>query len=149
MKLYIATDHGALEAKNELRDYLLKSGYEVEDLGTHSNESCHYPEYASKLAKEVVNNNCMGVLLCGSGIGVSVVANKFTGVTAALCRTEDDARLAREHNNANVICFGGRVSTIEEMKKMIFVFLSTAFEGGRHEIRTKMFEKLGTSVNEF
>lgn len=149
MKLYIATDHGALDAKNELRDYLLKSGYEVEDLGTNTFDSCHYPDYAINLAKQVVQNNCYGILLCGSGIGVSVVANKFQGVTAALCRTEEDAKLAREHNNANVICFGGRVSTIEEMKKMVFVFLSTAFEGGRHEIRTKMFEQLGTRVNEF
>lgn len=146
MKLFIATDHGALEAKNHLVKFLNELGHEVEDLGTHSTESCHYPEYASKLAREVVQQEGRGVLLCGSGIGVSVVANKYAGITAALCRSIDDARLSREHNNSNVICFGGRVSSNEEMEAMLKTWLETEFEGGRHEIRTNMFAELGTKI---
>lgn len=146
MKIFIATDHGALEQKNELAKYLLASGHEVIDLGTHTPDSCHYPEYATSLAREVVKHQSFGILLCGSGIGVSVVANKFKGITAALCRTVDDARLSREHNNANVICFGGRVSTVEDMKVMAETFLNTKFEGGRHETRTQMFANLGTEL---
>lgn len=146
MKLFIATDHGAFEAKNQIKEYLIKNGHEVIDLGTHSSDSCHYPEYATKLAREVVLNNTFGVLLCGSGIGVSVVANKYQGITAALCRSEEDAKLARQHNDANVICFGGRFSTVEDMNKMVDIFLSTEFEGGRHQTRVDMFNKLGTKL---
>jgi len=147
MKLFIATDHGALEAKNNLLHFLKEElGHEAIDLGTHSSDSCNYPELATDLAKSVVKENARGVLLCGSGIGVSVVANKYRGVTAALCRTVEDARLSREHNNSNVICFGGRVSTLEDMKEMLKVWLSTDFEGGRHETRTNMFSQLGTEV---
>ena len=135
MNLYIATDHGALEQKNELKSYVEQLGHSVEDLGTFSSDSCHYPEYAISLATKVVNSGGRGILLCGSGIGVSVVANKFKGVTAALCRSVEDAKLSREHNNANVICLGGRSSSIEQMKEMVKVWLSTEFEGGRHEGR--------------
>ncbi len=146
MKIFIATDHGALEQKNELVKYLSTNGHEVIDLGTHTQDSCHYPEYATSLSKEVIASKCLGILLCGSGIGVSVVANKYKGITAALCRSVEDARLSREHNNANVICFGGRVSPVEEMKLMVTTFLETKFEGGRHEVRTQMFANLGTEL---
>jgi ribose 5-phosphate isomerase B len=150
MKIYIASDHGAYEAKSGLVEFLKQEYSEdsVIDLGTDSTESCNYPEYAIALARSVVSNNAIGVLLCGSGIGVSVVANKFKGITAALCRSEEDAKLSRQHNNANVICFGGRVTPIDEMKKMLKIWLSTEFEGGRHETRTKMFENLGSDINE-
>jgi ribose 5-phosphate isomerase B len=147
MKLFIATDHGALEEKNELVAFLKELGHEVTDLGTNSSESCHYPEFATSLATNVVKERARGVLLCGSGIGVSVVANKYAGITAALCRTVDDARLSREHNNSNVICFGGRVSSVADMKEMLKVWLATEFEGGRHEIRTNMFSELGTKIS--
>lgn len=147
MKLFIATDHGALEQKNQLVSFLIEElGYQVEDLGTHSNESCHYPEYAISLAEKVIKENGRGILLCGSGIGVSVVANKFKGITAALCRSVSDAKLSRQHNNSNVICFGGRASSIENIKEMTQAWLDTDFEGGRHEIRTDMFKNLGEEV---
>lgn len=146
MNIIIATDHGALEQKNELKSFIEELGHTVEDLGTHSSDSCHYPEYAISLATRVVESHSRGVLLCGSGIGVSVVANKFKGITAALCRSEEDAKLSREHNNSNVICLGGRTSTIEEMKEMVKVWLATEFEGGRHETRTNMFSDLGESL---
>jgi len=148
MKIFIATDHGALESKESLALFIKEElGHELVDLGTHSLDSCNYPEYATSLATNVVKENALGVLLCGSGIGVSIVANKYQGITAALCRTTEDAKLSRAHNNSNVICFGGRFTSTEEMKEMIKVWLATEFEGGRHEVRTKMFENLGTKIS--
>lgn len=141
-KIFLATDHGAFEQKESVKKFLISEGYDVEDLGTHSTESCHYPEYAIALAKAVQKEG-RGVLLCGSGIGVSMVANKFKGIRAALCHTEDDARLSREHNNSNVICFGGRISNCEEIVAMTKIWLATEFEGGRHKTRIDMFSDLG------
>lgn len=141
-KIFLATDHGAYQQKEAVKSYLIENGYEVEDLGTHSEDSCHYPEYAIALARAVQKEG-RGVLLCGSGIGVSIVANKFKGIRAALCHTLDDARLSREHNNSNVICFGGRISSSEEVLEMTKVWLSTDFEGGRHQTRVDMFATLG------
>ena len=146
MKIFIASDHGGIDQKNSLVPFLKELGHEVIDLGTNTTDSCHYPEYASALAKQVVKNQARGILVCGSGIGVSVVANKYKGITAALCRTLDDARLSREHNNSNVICFGGRTSTQEEIEEMTRVWLSTDFEGGRHKTRTDMFANLGSEI---
>ncbi len=140
MKLIIASDHAAFQEKESLKKYLEDKAYEVKDLGTNSEQSTHYPLYAHKLSQEVLNEkNSMGILLCGSGIGVSMVANRTKGIRAALCRSEWDARMSRLHNDANVICLGGRVSSLEEMKKMIDVFLSTEFEGGRHQMRIDLF----------
>ncbi len=141
-KIYLATDHGAFEQKEAVKNFLIEEGYEVEDLGTHSTQSCHYPEYAVALARAVQKEG-RGVLLCGSGIGVSIVANKFKGIRAALCHSLDDARLSREHNNSNVICFGGRISSSEEVVAMTKIWLKTDFEGGRHQTRIDMFADLG------
>ncbi|MGI4994044.1 ribose 5-phosphate isomerase B [Halobacteriovorax sp. GFR7] len=141
-KIFLATDHGAFKQKEAVKKFLIEEGYEVEDLGTHSSESCHYPEYAIALAKAVQKEG-RGILLCGSGIGVCMVANKFKGIRAALCHNVDLARLSREHNNANVICFGGRISTSEEVLAMTKVWLATEFEGGRHQTRIDMFTDLG------
>lgn len=141
-KIFLATDHGAFEQKETVKEFLIEKGYEVQDLGTHSTDSCHYPEYAIALAKAVQKEG-RGILLCGSGIGVSIVANKFKGIRAALCQTESDARLSREHNNSNVICFGGRISSNEEVLSMTKIWLSTEFEGGRHQTRIDMFAELG------
>lgn len=139
MKVYLASDHAAFEAKESLKDYLNEE-FEIEDLGTDSAESTHYPIYSQKCAEAVAANpKSKGVLLCGSGIGASMVANRTKGVRAALCRTVWDAQMSRLHNNANIIVFGGRVSSLEDMKKMIDVFFSTEFEGGRHQTRIDMF----------
>jgi ribose 5-phosphate isomerase B len=142
MKIFIASDHAAFNEKKFLRDYL-KGNHEVIDLGTDSLESTHYPIWAKKLVEEVLKNDSLGILLCGSGIGVSMVANRFKGIRAALCRDEDDAKMARLHNNANVLCLSGRKSSPELLKKMVDTFLLTSFEGGRHQARIDQFNDLG------
>lgn len=142
MKVYLASDHAAFDEKNALAEYL-KKNYEVVDLGTHSKDSTNYPEWSKKLVEKVLSDKTMGILLCGSGIGVSMSANRFRGIRAALCRDEDDAKMSRLHNNANVLCLAGRKTSIEEMKKMADVFLTTAFEGGRHQTRIDQFNDLG------
>lgn len=148
MKIYIGSDHAAFEAKEQLRIHLSER-YQTIDCGANSTDSCHYPEYAKRVATQVQadTENSVGILLCGSGIGVSMVANRFKDVRAALCRTKEDAQLSRQHNNSNVICFGARVNTIDEIIDMVEAWLDTSFEGGRHEERVSMFNGLGQSEN--
>lgn len=142
MKLFIASDHAAFNEKNALVEYLKKS-HDITDLGTHSAESTNYPEWAKKLVEKVLAEKTFGILLCGSGIGVCMTANRFAGIRAALCRDEDDAKMTRLHNDANVLCLAGRKTPVEQMKKMVDIFLSTPFEGGRHQVRVDQFNNLG------
>jgi ribose 5-phosphate isomerase B len=142
MKIYLASDHAAYNEKNALVEYL-KSQHEVIDLGTYSPDSTNYPEWAKKLVEKVRGDKVPGVLLCGSGIGVSMVANRYHDIRAALCRDEDDAKLARLHNNANVLCLSGRKTSVDELKKISETFLNTEFEGGRHQTRIDQFNDLG------
>lgn len=142
MKLFIASDHAAFNEKQILVNYLSPK-YDLTDLGTNSLESTNYPEWAFKLVNQVLKENTLGILLCGSGIGVCMAANRFKGIRAALCRDEDDAKMARLHNNANVICLSGRKTSPEQLKKMVDVFLATDFEGGRHQVRIDQFNNLG------
>lgn len=144
MKLVIASDHAAFEAKQTLVNFLKQEGHDVLDVGTHSLESTHYPEWAKKLVAEVLSQKIPGILLCGSGIGVSMTANRFKGIRAALCHDEDDAKMSRLHNNANVICLAGRKTNIDQLKRMVNVFLTTSFEGGRHQLRLDQFNDLGS-----
>jgi ribose 5-phosphate isomerase B len=142
MKIFLASDHAAFNEKQELLGYL-KERHEVIDLGTQSEESTHYPEWAKKLTEKVKAESAVGILLCGSGIGVSMVANRFSGIRAALCRDEEDAKMSRLHNNANVLCLSGRRTNSEQLKKIADTFLATPFEGGRHQLRIDQFDKLG------
>ncbi len=142
MKIYIASDHAAFNEKNLLVSHLQKE-HEVIDLGTHSLESTHYPEWAKKLVEKVRSEMVPGILLCGSGIGVCMTANRYKGIRAALCRDEDDAKMSRLHNNANVLCLSGRKTSPEMIMKITDVFLSTPFEGGRHQLRIDQFNQLG------
>lgn len=142
MKIYIASDHAAFNEKNLLLEHLQKE-HEVIDLGTYSAESTHYPEWAKKLAEKVRTEMVPGVLLCGSGIGVCMAANRYKGIRAALCRDEDDAKMSRLHNNANVLCLSGRKTPPELLIKITDVFLKTPFEGGRHQLRIDQFNQLG------
>lgn len=138
--VYLACDHAAFEAKEALKA-ALSSQYQIVDLGTHSADSVHYPEYAQKLAKAVLAlQGSRGLLLCGSGIGVSIAANRFKGIRAALCRDVDDAEMCRRHNDANVMCLAGRKTEPKLMIEMSQKFLSTAFEGGRHQTRVEMMD---------
>lgn len=141
-KIFIASDHAAFNEKNKLVEYLKKS-HEVIDLGTNSADSTNYPEWVKVLVENVRKENVPGILLCGSGIGVSMAANRYKGIRAALCRDEDDAKMSRLHNNANVLCMSGRKTSQEQIYKISEVFLATSFEGGRHQTRVEQFNDLG------
>lgn len=142
MKIFIASDHAAFNEKQQLTDYL-RGEHEIVDLGTHSAESTNYPEWVQKLVEKVRGEDKFGILLCGSGIGVCMAANRYKNIRAALCRDEEDAKMTRLHNNANVLCLSGRRTPIDQLKKISDVFLSTAFEGGRHQTRIDQFNSLG------
>lgn len=142
MKLFIASDHAAFNEKKILVEYL-QDKHEIVDLGTNSADSTHYPEWAFKLVENVRKEGTLGILMCGSGIGVCMAANRFKGIRAALCRDEDDAKMSRLHNNANVICLSGRKTAPDLLKKIVDTFLATPFEGGRHQIRIDQFNNLG------
>lgn len=143
MKIVIGSDHAAFDMKEKIEALLKEKGFDVLDVGTHSLDSCHYPTYAIELARKVQKDGLQGILLCGSGIGVSIVANRFKGVRAALCRSVEEARLSREHNNSNVLVLGARISSEEMIREMIEVWLKTPFAGGRHTERLALFDDLG------
>lgn len=143
MKIVIGCDHAAFEEKEELKQYLESKGFEIDDVGTHSSERCNYPDYAIALCKKVQSSEIKGILLCGSGIGVSMTANKFSGIRAALCRSRKDAELSREHNDANVLCIGARINTMDQIKEVTDTWLTTDFAGGRHSERVALFSELG------
>lgn len=133
MKIAMASDHAAYHLKEHLKTYLTKSGHEVIDFGTHSEESMDYPDTIKLAARAVAKNEAeRGIVLCGSGIGASIVANKIHGIRAALCLDEYSAEYSRRHNDANVMVLGGRRTPPEEAEKLVDIWLSTAFEGGRH-----------------
>ena len=140
-KIYIASDHAGFDLKEVLVEYLSKDEYEVFDLGPRSSESCDYPDFAH-LVSGMVSEQGIGILLCGSGNGVSMTANKWPGVRAALCWNYDLSKLARQHNNANIVCIPSRFVSTFEAKKIVDVFLSQEFEGGRHEKRVKKIDKI-------
>ncbi len=136
--LAIASDHGGFELKQILAQYLREQGAEVTDLGTHSLESVDYPDYAAEMGKWIESNaDKKGIIICGSGIGVSIAANRNPRVRAALCHDGLSANLARRHNDANVLCLGARLIGIETAKDCVNQFLSSEFEGGRHKTRVE------------
>ena len=133
MRIAIANDHAGLELKREVAEGLAALGHGVEDFGTHDNSSVDYPDFATRVAQAVRGGEVeLGVLVCGTGIGMSIVANKYRGVRAALCTTEFEARMARQHNDANVLCMGERVVGPGLGRAIAEAFAGTAFEGGRH-----------------
>jgi len=141
MKYFIGTDHAGFEVKPFVIEYLQKKGIEVEDLGTYSTESVDYPDFAHKVAEAVLaNEGSKGILICGSGIGMSLAANKHTGIRAALCHDYYTAEMARRHNDANVLCFGARIVGLGVIESILEAWLSTEFEGGRHERRVKKID---------
>lgn len=132
----IGADHAGFEYKEFLKTMLLEDGWLVEDKGTHSLDSVDYPDFAHPVAQMAANGEAaFGVLVCGSGEGVCITANKHSGARAALCWNEEVAGLARQHNNANIICLPARFVSPEEAKAMLHKFINTPFEGGRHEKR--------------
>ncbi|MBE6623334.1 MAG: ribose 5-phosphate isomerase B [Ruminococcaceae bacterium] len=143
MKLYIACDHAAIGMKNEITAYLREKSYDVEDLGINEGEKIDYPVAAEKVAKKVVaDSGSKGILICGTGIGMSIAANKVKGIRAAAVSEVYSAKLTRIHNDTNVLCFGARVIGIETAKMIVDAYLEAEFEGGRHAARVALIEKL-------
>jgi len=141
LKVAIGCDHGGLDLKNKIVDYLKSNGFDFKDFGTFSQESCDYPKVAKEVAVEVSQKNFdRGILVCGSGIGMSIAANKVKGIRAALCWNLATAELSRQHNDANILCLGERVTEENLALEMVDLWLKTDFEGGRHKTRVDMIE---------
>ncbi len=138
-KIIIGCDHGGFELKNEIIAHLEKKGIEVTDVGTYSTDSCNYPDYARKVCERIQSGEFeRGILVCGTGIGISIAANKHNGIRAACCSDTFSARMTRMHNNANVLCMGGRVVGPGLACDMVDLFVETEFEGGRHQARVDL-----------
>ena len=141
MLIAIGSDHAGFEAKQGLIPFLIELGHQVEDLGTCSTESVDYPDFGHAVGRAVADSKAeRGIVICGTGLGISMAANKIRGIRAAVCPTTDHAELSRKHNNANVLAMGARLTPLAEMKKITRVWLDTAFEGGRHINRVAKIE---------
>lgn len=143
MKIAIGNDHAAVELKQEMKAYLEELGHEVTDLGTNSSQSCNYPEYGEAVGRMVASHEAdCGVLICGTGVGISIAANKVKGVRAAVCSEPVTARLVKEHNDANIIAFGARIVGSETAKGILDAYLGATFLGGRHQTRIDLIHKI-------
>lgn len=137
-KIYIAADHGGVTLKEVLKSHLTSSS--VVDLGANSLDSVNYPDYAQKMADAIKSDpGAVGILICGTGLGMCMAVNRHQHIRAARCSTGLDAQLARQHNNANVLCLGGRVLGDELAKHIVDAFLAASFDGGRHQVRIDQF----------
>lgn len=143
MKIAIGNDHAAVELKNQIMAYVKELGYEAENYGTDTNASCNYPEYGEKVARAVAEGRAdCGILICGTGVGISIAANKVKGIRAAVCSDVTTARLVKEHNNANIIAFGARIVGEELAKDIVKAYLTAEFLGGRHAERIAMITEI-------
>lgn len=141
--IVIGSDHGGYKLKEEVKKYFEEAGIEYEDVGAYSEESVNYPEFAEKVAKKVQDKKAeTGILICRSGIGMSIVANKFKGVRCAPCYNETTAKFARMHNNANILGLGADYVSVNEAICIVRMFIATKFEGGRHEERVKLISEI-------
>lgn len=145
MKYFIGADHAGIDFKTYVKELFENMGHEVIDLGPNTKDRVDYPDFAAKVCEEVLRNeNSKGILICGSGIGMSMAANKFDGIRAALCHNEYSAKMAREHNDANIICLGERVSGYGMIEAIAKSWNEASFEGGRHEGRVEKINALGS-----
>lgn len=139
----IASDHGGFNLKEKIIDFLKKDNYQAIDYGTNNGDSVDYPDYAYKIVMGILNNEVdRGIIICGTGIGISITANRFPGIRAALCWDEYSAKMSKEHNNANILAFGGRTTDFETAKRIVSTWLNTPFEGGRHVKRIEKIDDL-------
>ena len=139
----IACDHAALELKAEVIKMLEERGLSYEDFGTYTADSCHYPIFGARAAQAVASGKCdRGILICGTGIGMSLVANKVKGIRCALCSDSYSAKMTRAHNDSNMLAMGARVIGVEVAKEIVAAWLDTPFEGGRHQARVDMITAL-------
>lgn len=135
-KIAIGSDHGGFELKEKLINRYKNQGVNFIDLGTHSSDSCDYPDIADKMSESVLKGEAdLGILICGTGIGISIAANRHKGIRAAILYDDFTAEMARLHNNANIMVFGGRTMPFEDVARRIDIFLKTRYEGGRHQRR--------------
>ena len=148
-KIFIGADSAGFELKEEIRAYLTGKGYDVTDCGTDSTASCHYPVYASAVCEQVQKApaDTFGILICGTGVGISLAANKVKGIRAAVCSEPYTARLTKQHNNANIIAFGARVVGEAMAEMIVDEYLSASFEGGRHQGRIDMISDIESEQN--
>lgn len=148
MKIAIGNDHVAYEMKLHIKNYLVGLGYEVIDFGTNNEERTDYPIYAKAVCNSVVSNECdKGILICGTGIGISIAANKVKGVRCVVCSEPYSAKLSREHNNTNVLAFGARVIGASLAEMIVDEFIKTEYEGGRHQKRIDMIADIEGDTN--
>ncbi len=143
LSLHIASDHAGLALKNLVKTHLEAQGHSVQDHGTHTTDSCDYPVFAQNLCTSLLKDTAQakGILICGTGVGMSIMANRYQGIRAALCGNEFQVRATRQHNDANVLCLGERVIGPGLALSMVDIFLQTSFEGGRHQHRIDFFDK--------
>lgn len=143
MKIAIGNDHSAVYLKQEIMEYVKSIGHEVINFGTNSTESTNYPDIGAKVGRAVAAGeyDC-GILICGTGVGISIAANKIRGIRAAVCSEPTTARLVKQHNNANILAFGARIVGIETAKNIVKAYLDSEFEGERHQIRIDMISEL-------
>lgn len=147
MKIAVGSDHAGLHAKKKIIEVIEELGHEVDDVGTHTEASCDYPDFATAVAERVSQKDAdLGVLCCGTGIGMAMTANRVPGVRAAVCHNNFTTELARRHNDANVLCMGGRVLDEATFAALVRLFLRTPFEGGRHNRRVKKINDLDRRV---
>lgn len=141
LKIALGSDHGGFELKEKIKLYLEEKGYSLLDFGTDSNASVNYPVYGELVSKAILNNECQyGILVCGTGIGISISANRFKGIRCALCTDTTMAKLTREHNDANILALGGRIIGDVLALDIVDTFLKTEFLGGRHKNRIDMLD---------
>ncbi|MGN0975274.1 MAG: ribose 5-phosphate isomerase B [Gemmiger sp.] len=146
MKIAIGNDHVAIEMKNEIKAYLQAKGIEVIDVGTNSPERFNYPVSGYKVARMVADGKVDGgVLICGTGVGISLAANKVRGIRACVCSEPYSAKLSKQHNNTNIIAFGARVIGVETAKMIVDEWLNAEYEGGRHQVRIDMIAEIETT----
>lgn len=139
----IGNDHAALEMKELIKKHLEERGIEVKNFGTDTTDSCNYPEIAEAVANSIASGECeRGILICGTGVGMSIAANKVNGVRAVVCSEPFSARLSKEHNNSNILCFGARVVGSELAKMIVDAWVDAEFLGGRHETRVNMISDI-------
>ncbi|HNQ79370.1 MAG TPA: ribose 5-phosphate isomerase B [Acidobacteriota bacterium] len=144
MKIAIGSDHAGFELKNHLKEVLFGKGLDVQDLGCADESSVDYPDYAEKVCTAVLTGKCQrGILVCGSGVGMSIAANRFKGIRAVLAMNDYLAEFSRRHNDSNVLCLPGRLLEKPAAEEIVRIWLETAFEGGRHERRVKKLDDLG------
>ena len=143
MKIAVASDHGGFALKEKVKEHLMQRGFEVEDLGTHSEDSVDYPAYGKACGEAVASGKAdLGVVVCGTGIGISIAANKVKGIRCGLCTSVEMAHLTKQGDNANILALGGRTTEPDLALKIVDEWLDTEFEGGRHQRRVEMLDQM-------